>query len=92
MFYEWKVINSAEIDNYKFPYIEKELQISNFYDQRYRIWKTSHAISLYHNDRRVFVLFMDIANKGYYKFGENDFFKLVLLDDGTYDIYHGQEG
>lgn len=91
-FYEWKVCNSSEIDDVKFPYIEKSISLENYYDQDYRIWKTENAITLYQPSKRSFVLFYEYVDTGYIQFGENDFLRMVRLEDGTIDIYHGQMG
>lgn len=91
MYYEWKVCNSKEIADTKFPYMEKTIQLENFYNQQYRIYMTEHAITVYQAGKRNFVLFKQNAGTTF-KFGSNDYFRLERLDDGTFDVFHGQEG
>lgn len=90
MYYEWKVCNSSEIANHAFPYLMKSVVLENFYNQEYRLWMTEQAISLYQTGKRCIVLFKSMAGSTF-KFGSNDYFRLELLDDGTYDVFHGQE-
>lgn len=90
MIYEWKVCNSAEITAVRFPYMEKTIVMENFYDQSYRIYETEKAISLYQPGKRNIVLFKADAGT-LLQFG-NDYYHLELLEDGTYDVYHAQQG
>ena len=90
MYYEWKVCNSKEIEAVEFPYMEKTIQLTNFYNQEYRIYMTERSITLYQAGKRNFVLFKENAGQ-MFKFGDNDYFRLELLDDGSYDVYHGQD-
>jgi hypothetical protein len=90
MYYEWKVCNSKEIEAVEFPYMEKTIQLTNFYNQEYRIYMTERSITLYQAGKRNFVLFKENAGR-MFKFGDNDFFRLERLYDGSYDVYHGQE-
>lgn len=89
-YYEWKVCNTSEIKNHKFPYLEKTVVLENYFDQMYRVWETDHAISLYQPGTYNFVLFKDRLNETI-KIGENNYFRLETLEDGTIDVYHGQE-
>lgn len=89
-YYEWKVCNTSELRNHKFPYLEKTVILENYFDQQYRIWETEHAITLYQPGTYSFVLFKKRVNELMQIHG-NNYFRLELLPDGTIDIYHGQE-
>jgi len=89
MFYEWKVCNTSEIQKYKFPELDKTIYLDNYYDQAYRIWETENAVTLYQPSLRVFYL-PKTGGDLEILFGENDYLRMVLQSDGTYDIYHGQ--
>lgn len=90
MFYEWKVCNSSEIASHEFPELKKNIVLENYYNQEYRIWETENAITLYQPGRNIAVLQKQYAGE-FIKLGSNDYYRLVLLQDGTYDVYHGQE-
>lgn len=91
MYFEWKVCNSSEISSTKFPEMSKTIILDNFFNQEYRIWETSESISLYQSGKRTIVLFKE-QHDIQFLFGTNDFYRLELLDDATYDVYHGQVG
>jgi len=90
MIYEWKVCNSSEITNTKFPYMEKTIVLEDFYDQQYRIYETERSITLYQPGQRNIVLFK--ADAGTLMIFGDDYFHLELLEDGTYDVFHAKQG
>lgn len=90
-YYEWKVCNSSEIKNHEFPTLDKEIVLNNYYDQQYTMWETENAITLHQPGGRVYVLFKENAGK-VIKYGLNNYLRLEKLKDGTFDVYHGQEG
>lgn len=89
MYYEWLVCNSSEITFHKFPELSKTLILEDFYNQEYRIWETPNTISLYQPGKRTIVLFKSNAGLRFL-FGTNDYYKLELLTNNTYNVYHGQ--
>lgn len=91
MYYEWKVCNSREIQEHKFPYLNKTLILNGYFNQEYRIWMTVNGISLYQTG--MFVVFIPFDQPGeYVKYGDNNYYKIELAEDGTFDVYHGQIG
>lgn len=89
MYYEWKVCNSSQIANHQFPEMTINIELSNYFNQQYRVWETENAFTLYQPGRKIIVLFKNWIDGGYVK-RDNDYYKLVRLSDGTVDIYHGQ--
>lgn len=91
MYYEWKVCNTKEICDHEFPELAKTVTLTNYYDQQYRLWETVNAVTIYQPGQYKFVLFKDQAGQTI-QYGENNFLRLELQADGTYDVYHGQNG
>lgn len=89
MYYEWKVCNSKEIADHKFPYLEKTLILQGFFNQQYRLWMTVNGISLYQPGAFVVQIPFESAGK-YISYDKTFFYKIEKLDDGTYDLYQGQ--
>lgn len=85
----WTVCNTKELDEHKFPYLEKEIILESYTNQAYRIWKTNNGVSLYQTGRWVAFLPFEDANESM-KIGDNDFYMLELQEDGSYDVIHGQ--
>lgn len=89
MWYTWTVCNTKELDNHKFPYLDKQVILDDYTNQSYRLWKTDKAVSLYQNGRWVAVLFLEDAGSAL-SIGDNNFYILEKQSDGSYDVIHGQ--